>query len=178
MSNLRSVHDPEPAPADGTAAGEPDNSDPPCTDVQAPERDRKVLSDLRRAAAGPASRLLARAAGSTRGGPGALARMLQVSTSSVARWLDEDDAAAMSVRDVMAGPRGFCRAVGAGLVQHADESAPVIAAESVEAHIVRLTRELGDVANTDPTDRPRLDRELGELVDAAERARRDLRTAP
>lgn len=178
MPNLRSVHGDQPASAGEATAGPADPSDPPCTDVQAPERDRKLLSDVRRAAAGPASRLLARAAGSTRGGPGAIARWLQVSSSTVGRWLDEDEPAAMSVRDVVAGPRGFCRAVGAALVQHADESAPIVAAESVEAHIVRLTRELGDVANTDPSDRPRLDRELRELVDAAERARRDLRGAP
>jgi hypothetical protein len=45
-----------------------------------------------------------------------------------------------------------------------------------ERHVLDLTRELGDVAHTDPEDPERLDRELAELIEAAQRARRALRT--
>lgn len=161
------------SPSEG-AAGESHTNASPRTDVQV-EREAKRISDVRRAASAPSSRMLARAAAETKGGQAAIARALSVTATTVSRWLDEEDDAAMTFRDVCAAPKSFRRALGALLIQSADEESPIAPSLTHEQHILALMSELGDVSRADQRDIERLDRELSEVADAANRARRDLR---
>lgn len=104
----------------------------------------------------------------------ALGRAIGVSESRARCWL-----ASINLRHILAAPASVRREIARALV--ADE-APRSHLPPL-AHVARLMSEAGDVARAavdagaevDEAERARLDRELGELGAAVERARADLR---